>query len=60
MNESNDKETRAERYLNLAKTERRGRLKIYIGMSAGVGKTTACYKRRTAGWRPVKTSRSVT
>lgn len=39
MNESTDKEQRAERFLSLAKTDGRGRLKIYIGMSAGVGKT---------------------
>jgi two-component system, OmpR family, sensor histidine kinase KdpD len=39
MNEANDKEKRVEQFLKLAKTDKRGKLKIYIGMSAGVGKT---------------------
>ncbi len=29
----------AEEFLNLIKKSRKGKLKIYIGMSAGVGKT---------------------
>src|SRR4051812_37537255 len=34
-----NREKRVEQFLNLAVTESRGKLKIYIGMSAGVGKT---------------------
>lgn len=37
--EVNDKETRVAQFLKLAQTDQRGKLKIYIGMSAGVGKT---------------------
>ena len=33
------KEESAKRFLDLVKTSRRGKLKVYIGMSAGVGKT---------------------
>jgi two-component system, OmpR family, sensor histidine kinase KdpD len=39
MNEINDREKRVEQFLQLARTTNRGKLKIYIGMSAGVGKT---------------------
>jgi two-component system sensor histidine kinase KdpD len=39
MEEAYDKEKRVEQFLKLAKTDNRGKLKIYIGMSAGVGKT---------------------
>ena len=39
MNEQNDKEKRVEQFLKLARTDNRGKLKIYVGMSAGVGKT---------------------
>lgn len=39
MEEINDREKRVEQFLKLAKTESRGKLKIYLGMSAGVGKT---------------------
>lgn len=38
MNEQN-KEQSVERFLELVKRSRRGKFKIYIGMSAGVGKT---------------------
>jgi two-component system sensor histidine kinase KdpD len=38
-NEINDKEKRVEQFLKLAQTDSRGKLKIYIGMSAGVGKS---------------------
>ena len=38
-NEIENKEKRVEQFLKLAGTENRGKLKIYIGMSAGVGKT---------------------
>jgi len=34
-----DKEQSAEHFLNLIRKSRRGKFKIYIGMSAGVGKT---------------------
>ncbi len=34
-----DKEKRVQQFLDLNRKENRGRLKIYIGMSAGVGKT---------------------
>ena len=34
-----DKETNVQHFLDLIKRSRRGKLKIYIGMSAGVGKT---------------------
>lgn len=34
-----DKETNVQHFLNLIKKSRRGKFKIYIGMSAGVGKT---------------------
>ena len=39
MNTSNDKNEQVQRYLDLANQSLRGKLKIYIGMSAGVGKT---------------------
>src|SRR5678816_1306046 len=39
MSEVNDKEKRVEQFLKLNRTDKRGKLKIYIGMSAGVGKT---------------------
>ena len=34
-----EKEKNAEQFLNLIRKSRRGKFKIYIGMSAGVGKT---------------------
>ena len=37
--EQDDKEKRVKQFLDLNHTEKRGKLKIYIGMSAGVGKT---------------------
>lgn len=37
--EEDDKEKRVKQFLDLNHTEKRGKLKIYIGMSAGVGKT---------------------
>lgn len=37
--EVNDREKRVEQFLKLTRTDNRGRLKIYIGMSAGVGKS---------------------
>src|SRR5512141_50188 len=37
--EVNDREKLVEQFLKLAQTDNRGKLKIYIGMSAGVGKT---------------------
>lgn len=39
MEEINDREKRVELFLKLAHTDDRGKLKIYIGMSAGVGKS---------------------
>lgn len=39
IDEVNDTERRVEQFLKLAQTDNRGKLKIYIGMSAGVGKT---------------------
>lgn len=39
MDEIYDREKRVEQFLKLAQTDNRGRLKIYIGMSAGVGKS---------------------
>jgi two-component system sensor histidine kinase KdpD len=36
---SDEKEKNAEQFLNLIRKSRRGKFKIYIGMSAGVGKT---------------------
>lgn len=39
MNEIDDREKRVEQFLKLTRTDNRGKLKIYIGMSAGVGKT---------------------
>ncbi|MEJ7678453.1 MAG: sensor protein KdpD [Segetibacter sp.] len=39
MNEPDDKERRVQQFLNLNQKSSRGRLKIYLGMSAGVGKT---------------------
>ena len=39
IDEVNDRERRVEQFLKLAQTDNRGKLKIYIGMSAGVGKT---------------------
>ena len=37
--EQNDKEKQVEKFLKLNQADNRGKLKIYIGMSAGVGKT---------------------
>ncbi|MGZ3752812.1 MAG: sensor protein KdpD [Mucilaginibacter sp.] len=39
MSEENSKEQSVEHFLELIKRSRRGKFKIYIGMSAGVGKT---------------------
>jgi two-component system sensor histidine kinase KdpD len=39
MEEINDREKRVEQFLKLTRLDNRGKLKIYIGMSAGVGKT---------------------
>ncbi|MER3464420.1 MAG: histidine kinase [Chitinophagaceae bacterium] len=39
MNENNDKEKRVQQFLQLNHKSTRGKLKIYLGMSAGVGKT---------------------
>jgi two-component system sensor histidine kinase KdpD len=39
IDESNDKDKRVQEFLDLSKRDNRGKLKIYIGMSAGVGKT---------------------
>jgi two-component system sensor histidine kinase KdpD len=39
MEEINDREKRVEQFLKLTRTDNRGKLKIYIGMSAGVGKS---------------------
>jgi two-component system sensor histidine kinase KdpD len=37
--ETDDRQKRVEQFLKLTQTDSRGKLKIYIGMSAGVGKT---------------------
>ena len=39
MTEQEDKEKRVQQFLDLNRLNKRGKLKIYIGMSAGVGKT---------------------
>lgn len=39
MNELSDKEARVQQFLELNQKSARGKLKIYLGMSAGVGKT---------------------
>jgi len=39
MNEIDDKEKRVQEFLELTRTSTGGKLKIYLGMSAGVGKT---------------------
>jgi two-component system sensor histidine kinase KdpD len=39
MDEQNDREERVQKFLKLNRTDDSGKLKIYIGMSAGVGKT---------------------
>lgn len=39
MEDINDREKTVEQFLKLATADSRGKLKIYIGMSAGVGKT---------------------
>ncbi len=39
LSELNDKEKQVEQFLKLNQANNRGKLKIYIGMSAGVGKT---------------------
>src|SRR6201986_4130917 len=36
---NNDKDSTVKDFIDLVKRSRRGKLKIYIGMSAGVGKT---------------------
>ena len=39
MSEDSIKETNVQHFLDLIQRSRRGKFKIYIGMSAGVGKT---------------------
>jgi len=39
MNEQENKEKRVQQFLELNQKASRGKLKIYIGMSAGVGKS---------------------
>src|SRR6478672_2945099 len=39
MKDQDDKDKRAQQFLTLNQSHERGKLKIYIGMSAGVGKT---------------------
>src|SRR5664279_1262409 len=39
MSEENDKEQNVQHFLDLIRKQRIGKFKIYIGMSAGVGKT---------------------
>src|SRR5271170_1317808 len=39
MNGENNKEQSVQHFLELIKKSRKGKFKIYIGMSAGVGKT---------------------
>ena len=39
LSDLNDKEKQVEKFLKLNQADNRGKLKIYIGMSAGVGKT---------------------
>jgi len=39
LSQLNDKEKQVEQFLKLSQANNRGKLKIYIGMSAGVGKT---------------------
>ena len=39
MDEQDDREERVQKFLKLNRTDDSGKLKIYIGMSAGVGKT---------------------
>ena len=39
MSEETEKETNVQHFLDLIQRSRRGKFKIYIGMSAGVGKT---------------------
>jgi two-component system, OmpR family, sensor histidine kinase KdpD len=39
MEDINDRQKRVEQFLKLTQTDDRGKLKIYVGMSAGVGKT---------------------
>jgi two-component system sensor histidine kinase KdpD len=39
MNEQENKEKRVQQFLELSRKTNRGKLKIYIGMSAGVGKS---------------------
>lgn len=39
MTDFNDKEQHVQRFLHLANQAQKGKLKVYIGMSAGVGKT---------------------
>lgn len=50
-NENYDRDKRVEQFLQLTKTNSRGKLKIYIGMSAGVGKT---YRMLEEGHRLLK------
>ncbi|HXC04676.1 MAG TPA: sensor protein KdpD, partial [Bacteroidia bacterium] len=39
MSEETEKEQNVQRFLNLIRKQRIGKFKIYIGMSAGVGKS---------------------
>ena len=39
MEETTDRDKRVQQFLTLNQSSTRGKLKIYIGMSAGVGKT---------------------
>jgi two-component system sensor histidine kinase KdpD len=39
MSDNNFRDQSAERFLRLVQQKRRGRLKVYLGLAAGVGKT---------------------
>ena len=45
-----DREQNVQHFLDLIKKSRRGKFKIYIGMIAGVGKSTGCSRKPTICW----------
>ena len=48
MNPTADpRDTSAERFLRLVRAKRRGTLKVYLGLAAGVGKTFGCCRKPT-------------
>lgn len=45
MKDRNDREENAQHFLQLIRRSQRGVFKVYIGMIAGVGKLTVCFRK---------------